>query len=56
MIKGRDSETLSAANKIRLLLTYLNCPTTIPDTLKNLNKFHTTTSELKNKDAIETLV
>lgn len=45
-ILGADSENLSAANKIRLILNQLRLETSIPTTLKNLTAFVTLSNDI----------
>lgn len=53
LIIGKDSENISASNKIRLLLSQLSISNTIPEKFKNLEKFKI---DSKSIDAIETIV
>lgn len=48
MIVGKDSENINASNKIRLLLSQMNIPYTVPTTFKQLRKF-----VQENKDVVD---
>lgn len=53
IIIGKDSENLSASNKMRLLLSQLSISYDVPEKLKNLDKYR---SNSKLPDAIESIV
>lgn len=53
LIKGKDSENLSASNKMRLLLSQLSISYEVPIKLRNLEKFRI---DNKLPDAIESIV
>lgn len=46
MILGKDSENISASNKIRLLISQLNIPSNIPAAFTELQKFKDTTDNV----------
>lgn len=53
MILGKDSENISASNKIRLLISQLNIPSSIPVAFTELQKFKDTTDKIADApDAI----
>lgn len=53
MILGKDSENISASNKIRLLVSQLNITRSIPDVFTELQKFKDTTDNVADApDAI----
>ncbi len=54
MILGKDSENISASNKIRILISQLNIPSEIPLSFSALTKFNETTDNVI--DAPETIV
>lgn len=54
MILGKDSENISASNKIRLLISQLNIPSNIPIAFTELQKFKDTTDNVA--DAPDSIV
>ena len=46
LLRGRDAESISAANKLRLILAQIGLPSTVPDTLPDLKKFIAQDKEL----------
>lgn len=54
MILGKDSENISASNKIRLLISQLNVPSNIPTAFIELQKFKDTTDNVA--DAPDSIV
>ncbi len=54
LILGKDSENISASNKIRLLISQLNIPSSIPNAFTELQKFKDTTDNVT--DAPDSIV
>lgn len=52
MMLGKDSDNISAANKIRLILSQINLPGSIPSTLTELQKFKKSRNAIDAPDAI----
>ncbi len=52
MMLGKDSDNISVANKIRLILSQLNLPGSIPSTLTELQKFKKSRNAIDAPDAI----
>lgn len=56
LILGKDAKSISAANKIRLVLRHLKIPTEVPIGFKALNEFVSAEKKDKSEDVIDAIV